>query len=175
MIDRELAGQLLIKAGHVIQLYLGLPLDSRQAPDTLGWELKVVPLIVERGVYVPKETMAITMIDVTDVLGKSFGASHLFEKLRSMIVCGRLFVGRDETSSVLLTVGTFDLVDPETRKTVERDYELVRDQIRSHGFESLSGRMGTLVQPRTKGPGHGSISRAFYARKEFVTAILGLR
>jgi len=33
--------------------------------------------------------------------------------------------------------------------------------------------MGVLVQPRTKGPGHGSTSRAFYARKIFVAHILG--
>jgi hypothetical protein len=34
--------------------------------------------------------------------------------------------------------------------------------------------MGVLVQPRTKGPGHGSTSRAFYARARLVGRILGL-
>ncbi len=34
--------------------------------------------------------------------------------------------------------------------------------------------MGVLVQPRTKGPGHGSISRAFYARPTFVAHIISL-
>jgi DNA mismatch repair protein MutH len=33
--------------------------------------------------------------------------------------------------------------------------------------------MGVLVQPRTKGPGHGSVSRAFYTRAPFVARILG--
>ncbi len=33
--------------------------------------------------------------------------------------------------------------------------------------------MGKLVQPRTKGQGHGSTSRAFYARTGFVAHILG--
>jgi len=37
----------------------------------------------------------------------------------------------------------------------------------------LTGRMGVLVQPRTKGSGHGSTTRAFYARKELVKIILG--
>lgn len=54
------------------------------------------------------------------------------------------------------------------------DYELVRDTIRTKGFKELTGKMGVLVQPRTKGPGHGSTSRAFYARTGFVTHILGL-
>ena len=42
------------------------------------------------------------------------------------------------------------------------------------GFEYLTGAMGAFVQPRTKGPGHGSTSRAFYARTKFVKMILNL-
>jgi hypothetical protein len=34
--------------------------------------------------------------------------------------------------------------------------------------------MGVLVQPRTKGAGHGSTSRAFYARKQFVAKMIGI-
>lgn len=37
---------------------------------------------------------------------------------------------------------------------------------------ALTGKMGVLVQPRTKGKGHGSTSRAFYARTGFVTHII---
>lgn len=33
-------------------------------------------------------------------------------------------------------------------------------------------KIGVLVQPCTKGAGHGSTSRAFYARKNFVAHIL---
>ncbi|MFB2968172.1 hypothetical protein ACE1CD_04315 [Aerosakkonema sp. BLCC-F183] len=36
----------------------------------------------------------------------------------------------------------------------------------------LTGKMGVLVQPRTKGAGYGSTSRAFYARKQFVSLII---
>lgn len=46
--------------------------------------------------------------------------------------------------------------------------------IRTKGFEHLSGSMGVMVQPRTKGPGHGSRSRAFYARAALVAKILGI-
>jgi hypothetical protein len=34
--------------------------------------------------------------------------------------------------------------------------------------------MGQFIQPRTKGAGHGSTSRAFYARTQFISQILGL-
>ena len=67
----------------------------------------------------------------------------------------------------------FDLSDPEIYQQVRADYELVRKTIIRNGFSALSGSMGVLVQPRTKGPGHGSISRAFYARSHFVARILG--
>jgi hypothetical protein len=55
------------------------------------------------------------------------------------------------------------------------DYELVQNKIRSQGFSALTGRMGIYIQPRTKGAGHGSTSRAFYARIKFVETILGIR
>jgi hypothetical protein len=38
----------------------------------------------------------------------------------------------------------------------------------------LTGSLGALVQARTKGPGHGSESHAFYARANFVGRILQL-
>ncbi|MFS8086621.1 MAG: hypothetical protein ACMG6H_13395, partial [Acidobacteriota bacterium] len=56
---------------------------------------------------------------------------------------------------------------------VRADYQLVRDTIITDGFQALTGKMGVRVQPRTKGAGHGSTSRAFYARTSFVAHILG--
>jgi hypothetical protein len=48
----------------------------------------------------------------------------------------------------------------------------VRETINSQGFEALTGRMGVFIQPRTKGAGHGSTSRAFYARVPFLKKII---
>jgi DNA mismatch repair protein MutH len=161
-------------AGLVLERYLGLRANPKQVPDTTDWELKLVPLKRAGKKYVPKETMAITMINPEDVLRNAFEHSHLYDKLKSMIVCGRLFVDRTESKSPLVKVGTFDLVADRVKGQVRRDYEFVRDMIHTKGFGSLSGEMGILVQPRTKGPGHGSTSRAFYARVIFVKEILKL-
>jgi len=161
-------------AGHTLEHCIGLGLNSRQAPNGKTWELKVVPLKKLKGKFVPKETMAITMINSKNVAEQSFEKSHLFNKLRSLIICGREFESKAEEHSTLVSVGIFDLVDAKTKEQVKRDYELARRTIIDKGFDELSGTMGVLIQPRTKGPGHGSKSRAFYARTKFVKQILNL-
>lgn len=162
-------------SGHVLERYLGLPINSAQSPNFGSWELKLVSLKKRKnGVVVVKETMAITMIDPVNVLAKPFEESHLLAKLKKAIVCARLFEDKEELCSRLVKVATFDLGNEETYKQVKADYDLVRQTIKTKGFDSLTGKMGVYVQPRTKGPGHGSTSRAFYARKALVGKILGM-
>lgn len=153
-------------AGHTLERYLGLPINSAQSPNFGSWELKVVPLKrLKNGNLVPKETMAITMIDPVNVAKTPFAGSHLLAKLRKAVVCARVFESKQERSSFLVKVNAFDLDNPTIFSQVENDYEAVRKIIQMDGFAHLSGSMGVLVQPRTKGPGHGSTSRAFYARQ----------
>lgn len=162
-------------AGHVIERYLGLPLNSAQSPNFGSWELKVVPLRYRKdGLLTIKETMAITMIDPYEIVAKEFEDSHLFGKLQKILIVSRIFENKDETSAILHNVAEFDLDDLEIYKQVKADYDLVRDTIKTRGFSALTGKMGVLVQPRTKGPGHGSTSRAFYARTGFVKKLLGI-
>jgi len=161
-------------AGHVLEKYLGLGLNSLQAPNGQSWELKIVPLIKKNGLYFPKETMAITMINAKNVAETDFEQSHLLKKLESLIICGREFENKKEEHSNLINVGTFDLLDKKTKKQVKKDYKLVQNTIKEKGFNELTGAMGVLVQPRTKGPGHGSTSRAFYARTGFVEVLIGI-
>ncbi|MFC1511629.1 MvaI/BcnI family restriction endonuclease [Candidatus Latescibacterota bacterium] len=162
-------------AGHVLERYLGLPINSAQSPNFGSWELKIVPLKrLANGKIVVKETMAITMIDPYNVKNTPFDQSHLHAKLKKAVVCARLFESQKEERSVLVRVSSFDLNDKTIYEQVKRDYDETRNCIITRGFESLTGAMGVLVQPRTKGPGHGSISRAFYARTKFVSQILGI-
>jgi DNA mismatch repair protein MutH len=162
-------------AGQVIERHLGLPLNSSRSPNFGSWELKVVPLRRNRrGELVVKETMAITMIDQVEVAAKKFEYSHLFTKLRKMIVASRIFESEVETSSLLHAAAIFDLDNPIIYAQVKADYDLIRDVIHTKGFSSLTGKMGVLIQPRTKGAGHGSTSRAFYARTRFVAHILNI-
>lgn len=161
--------------GHVIERYLGLPINSAQSPNFGSWELKVCSLAARKrgNLLRVKETMQITMIDAYNVAQKPFEESHLLAKLQKAVVVARVHEGPAETRSLLHSVTEFDLDDPETYGQVKADYELVRQTIIERGFESLTGKLGVLVQPRTKGRGHGSTSRAFYARTVFVAHILG--
>ncbi len=165
-------------AGQAMLRFLHLPLDSSQSPDGGTWELKVIPFMrAKTGEWKPKETMAITMINAQDVAAKSFEDSYLYMKIRCMIVCGREYIDRQETSSPLIRIDKLDLDDHEDLgilRQIKDDYEEVQYAIRTRGFESLTGRMGVYVQPRTKGPGHGSTSRAFYGRPILIKKMLKL-
>jgi len=160
-------------AGHVIERYLGLPLNSAQSPNFGSWELKTVSLkYLKNGSLTVKETMAITMIDPYNVVHTPFHESHLLSKLRKILILARIWESANEDTSIIYSVTEFDLDDPEIYQIVADDYELVRNTIISKGFDALTGKMGKYIQPRTKGPGHGSVSRAFYARTVFLKKVI---
>jgi len=164
-------------AGHTLEIYLGLGLNSVQAPNGEYWELKSFPFkyAADCKTLKPKETFAITMINSEQVASTDFYDSHLWAKLKSFILCGRLFVDKEESSSKLLSVDSLDFEDDKKLiKIIEEDYNIVRNTIINKGFDHLTGKMGTFIQPRTKGPGHGSTSRAFYARTSFIKEVLDL-
>ena len=48
---------------------------------------------------------------------------------------------------------------------------MIRGKLIAQGFGSLTGRDGKWIQARTKGAGHGSTTRAFYARTVLVKKI----
>ncbi len=163
-------------AGHVIERYLGLPQNSAQSPNFGSWELKSVPLILQPdGKFKIKETMAITMIDPYNVARTAFEDSHLLAKLQKFLLVTRT-VGRTyQDPSYINHIVAVDLRD-EFYAIVKRDYEDIQNCIldTNRGFNQLTGKMGTYIQPRTKGSGHGSISRAFYARKNFLVRVLNI-
>ncbi|MBI5400364.1 hypothetical protein HZB07_07180 [Candidatus Saganbacteria bacterium] len=162
-------------AGLTLEKALGIGNNSIQASNGDFWELKVVPLVKQKnGKWKIKETMAITMINPKDVIEKSFDKSHLFDKMKKMIICGRERVNNAESTSKLLYVNSFDLLTTNFWPQIKEDYDLVCEAIKNKGFNSLTGKMGVFIQPRTKGAGHGSKTRAFYARVSFIERILGI-
>lgn len=156
-------------AGHVIERYLGLPINSAQSPNFGSWELKTICLkyLRDKSLTV-KETMAITMIDPYNVERTEFENSHLLAKMQKIVIVARIWESQLEKKSILYATTTFDLGNTEIYNQVKADYDIVRETIITKGFSALSGELGVYIQPRTKGAGHGSTSRAFYARVPFL-------
>lgn len=80
--------------------------------------------------------------------------------------------GHDAENAELVKVVSLDFLETdELIKEIEIDYNLIRNKLIEQGFESLTGKDGKWIQARTKGAGHGSTSRAFYARTSLVRKI----
>jgi len=116
-----------------------------------------------------KETMAITMIDPINVCQKEFEESHLLAKFRKAVVVTRIVGDSVDEPTYIHSVVEFDLYG-KLYTAVKADYDLVRQTLLDpqKGFDTLTGKMGYYIQPRTKGAGHGSTTRAFYARPRFL-------
>lgn len=164
-------------AGHVCERHLGIPINSSQSPNFGSWELKSISLKKLRdGNLQFKETMAITMIDAYQVARTPFENSHLLSKLKKAVCVSRIVGNSVDDSTYIHSIDTIDL-EGELYKAIKMDYEIVQACLNdpARGFAYLTGRMGKYVQPRTKGSGHGSTSRAFYARKNFLAEFVTLR
>jgi len=161
-------------AGSVLERFLGLEANSRQAPDFGDWDLKLVSLKHSGAKLVVKETMAITMLQPSHVIEAPFEHSHLLDKLQRLVVAAREWVDEQETRSPLVQVTAFDLSDGEFFRQVQADYEAIRAALKMRGVRGLTGSLGVFVQARTKGAAGGSDSHAFYAREKFVAKMLRL-
>ena len=163
-------------AGLTLERALGLPVNSRREPNGGSWELKQVSLKKHKktGAMTAKETMQITMFDRQHIIEHPFEDSHVIHKIERMVVVARLYVDRDESESKIIKVCPADLtLDVGTvYEQVRRDYENIRTVLKEGG--TIKSEMGKLIQSRTKGAGHGSTSRAWYARTQFVNLLLGI-
>lgn len=161
--------------GLVLEKLAGLQTNVSKAPNGLSYEIKSVSFYYVKAKLTPKETMAITMINPEELRDQPFFESHCWKKLKSMVFCAVMWHGKNSTNAELLQVTSLDFTkSDDIIKEIEADYEFIRNKLKKQGFGSLTGRDGKWIQARTKGSGHGSISRAFYARKSLVNKIFEL-
>jgi len=166
--------------GLVLERLAGLETNVSKAPNGLSYELKSVAFYYVKNTLVPKETMAITMINPEELEKHSFFESHCWGKLKSIIFCAVMWHGKNSESAELLKVASLDFTeDDELIKEIKTDYDFIREKLTTCGFESLTGKDGKWIQARTKGTGginprtgqRRPITRAFYARKLLVKKI----
>lgn len=158
--------------GLILERLAGLQTNVSKAPNGLSYELKSVSFHYMNGELVPKETMAITMINPAELKKETFFESHCWAKLKSMVFCAVEWHGQNSNRAELLKVASLDFAeDDELIKEIKADYDFIRNKLITNGFKSLTGKDGEWIQARTKGAGHGSTSRAFYARTALVKKI----
>lgn len=161
--------------GLTLERLAGLSNDNKQAPNGLGFELKSTSFYQVKGIWTPKETFAITMINPQNLIETPFYESHCWNKLKSLVYCAVSWNGKHNEKAELLKVQSFDFLESDTLiQEIEADYEFIRNKLKTLGFASLTGKDGKWIQARTKGAGHGSTSRAFYARKSLIKEIIKL-
>jgi len=166
--------------GLVLERLAGLQPNVSKAPNGLTYELKSVAFHYKGKGLVPKETMAITMINPEELKVQSFFESHVWAKLKSMIFCAVMWHGMNSKSAELLKVASLDFAeDDELINEIKADYDFVRNKLVAKGFGALTGADGKWIQARTKGIGginprtgqRRPITRAFYARIKLVKKI----
>lgn len=158
--------------GQVLERLAGLTNNSMKAPNGLTYELKSVSFREVKGVLVPKETMAITMINPKELIEQEFFQSHCWAKLKSIVFCAVYWHGKNAEIAELEKVTSLDFLQTdELINEIKADYDFIRQKLIKTGFSSLTGKDGKWIQARTKGAGHGSTSRAFYARTGLVRKI----
>jgi len=140
--------------GHLLEDLLGIPRSS-DCLDLSDGELKIVPLKqLKNGKIVPKETIAVTMMEKEFV---DFTDSRCFKKMRRMLVVPYLRNG----DTITFYPSSFIEMKGDLLKLIEADYM----EIRSNPLQS---KIGKYLQTRTKGPGGVKKTRAFYLRTSFI-------
>jgi len=152
-------------AGHYLETLLGIP-HSSASLDCEDGELKAFPLKrLRNGTLAPKETVAVTMCCVESLKTQTFEESRLSKKLRSSIFVP--YLRENDETVVYYNPILFTDTNP-LWATIVLDYELLQSNAKE-GW--VTGKLGTFLQTRTKGAGHGSTSRAFYLRPQFIKAL----
>ena len=154
------------KPGIMLEMMTGIPQTSN-CLDCSDGELKTVPVVRHKsGKLVPKETIAVTMLNQDDLRTNDFKASKCFMKMKRVLIVPYLRTGDNIQFLTPVLIDASQDAYVGIYSELEKDYASIRDQFLTKN--TLESSTGTYLQNRTKGSGHGSKSRAFYLRKQFV-------
>lgn len=153
-------------AGILMEKLADIPQTSNIL-DCVDGEVKSFPLTINRkGFIVPKETLAVTMVKPESLLTVPFAESNVYKKLQHTLYLPLLREG-DNVSIRALVLHSIEPTSLLYRQ-LEADYNAIAAAYREKNTLVGTSDIGTYLQTRTKGAGHGSTSRAFYLRKNFL-------
>ncbi|NCT00212.1 hypothetical protein GW765_04530, partial [Candidatus Parcubacteria bacterium] len=126
--------------GLVLERLAGLQTNVSKAPNGLSYELKSVAFHYVKNDLVPKETMAITMINTAELKAHSFFDSHCWNKLKAIIFCAVKWNGKNSNDGQLTKVASLDFSEDDGLiKEVKADYDFIRAKLIKKGFSTLTG------------------------------------
>lgn len=151
--------------GHWLEKCLGIP-HSSNCLDFSDGEMKSFPLKkLQSGSLVPKETIAVTMLDREELRAWSFKQTRCYKKLSHCLYVPYYREGEEvellEPTLIGKEHGCFD--------QLEEDYEEIRKEFLDKGL--LKCAIGKLLQTRPKGY-RNTTTRAYYLRTEFAKSYI---
>lgn len=158
--------------GIFLEDLLGIPHTSN-CLDCSDGELKLFPVKkLKNGNLVPKETIAVTMLSKDELTENDFSTSKCCKKMSRMMIVPYYRTGDTICYMTPKVIDRSSADFAELYSTFEADYNAIRQNFLENG--TLESKTGTLLQNRTKGPGHGSSSKAFYLRPVFMKKYIPL-
>jgi len=158
--------------GSFLEDLLGIP-HTPNCLDCSDGELKTFPVKkLKNGSLVPKETIAVTMLSTEELRTSDFKSSKCSKKMSRMLIVPYYRTGDIIQFMKPRIIDRESVEFAELYKTLELDYDEIRKGYVENGL--LQSKTGKLLQNRPKGAGHGSTSRAFYLRPEFMKKCIPL-
>tara|TARA_B100001179_G_C18473252_1_gene352354 strand:+ start:155 stop:766 length:612 start_codon:yes stop_codon:yes gene_type:complete len=145
-------------AGNTSENLAGLELNNEQRPDCDDAEMKTIKCRFGREQnLVPENSVCIGGMGDQETRTPfnpniPFESSHLFEKIKSLILV--LWVGdhSKERNCIVHKVISIDASSDFLRQ-VKEDYNEICDFVKTYGFYSLHSGLGNIIQSRTKNEG----------------------
>lgn len=143
------------KVGQIIEReYFNIPNNSSQEPDFIevGMELKVTPLKkLKNGNISAKERLVLTLINYTEDYDTDFYSSHLYEKMKHILIITYLHeVGKDISDFIIVDSLEYKIPEDDL-PTILEDYNTVLDLINQGKAHEISESVTTYLGACTKG------------------------
>lgn len=166
--------------GKIIEAtYFGYKLNSKQEADfdKVGLELKSTPADKNAdGNYVSGETLSITQINFSNYVEKDFYKSHLWDKLKWLLL---IFYYRDKSLVTKLGYSVFFATQFKPSEKDEliilQDYQLINGIIERGDAHKLSRSDGTYLSTAPKATKGTPKAQSIYGGPEFTARAYTLR
>lgn len=156
--------------GRIYEACFDIPQNSIPGPDFPGAaiELKSVPILLTGSEARAKERISVGMIDFQRLVTEDWESASVRKKLDKMLL---IFYGWQPLQPIsrfkTLAAGVWS-PDAETWLAVEADWRAIHSLVVAGRRSEVSESLTRVLGAATKGPGHGSISRAWSLKQPFV-------